>query len=112
MLNFLNKRKNKGQSLLEYSVLIIIIIAALFSIQMYIKRGIQGRMKSATDDIGEQFSVGNMNYRKITTTNSNIQDLNLRGVQTTNMLTPEQTNELVNSAIEIMNFEYFGQKKK
>ena len=58
---FRHLNKMKGQSTLEYAVLIIIIIGALLSIQVYIKRGVQGRLKSATDDIGDQFSVGNTN---------------------------------------------------
>ena len=62
MLNFLNKRRKKGQSTLEYAILIIIIIGALLSIQVYIKRGVQGRLKGAADDIGDQFSGGNTNY--------------------------------------------------
>ncbi len=60
---------NKGQSTLEYAVLIIIIIAALLSIQMYIKRGVQGRLKASTDDIGDQFSPDNTNAVKTTFTN-------------------------------------------
>lgn len=38
---------------------IIIGVIALSSMQVYIKRGIQGRLKTAADDIGEQFSAGN-----------------------------------------------------
>lgn len=69
MFKFL--RKIKGQSTLEYAVLIIIVIGALLSIQVYIKRGIQGRLKSATDDIGDQFSPGNTNVRTVSRTQSN-----------------------------------------
>ncbi len=47
-------RNPKGQSTLEYAILIVIIIGALITLQIYIKRGLQGRLKSATDDIGEQ----------------------------------------------------------
>ena len=70
MLKYFNKMRNKGQSTLEYAVLIIIIIGALLSIQVYIKRGIQGRLKSATDDIGDQFSPGNTYVNKHTITNA------------------------------------------
>ncbi|MBI3601836.1 MAG: hypothetical protein HY209_02980 [Candidatus Omnitrophica bacterium] len=45
----------KGQSFLEYSVLLIIILAVFLSMQMYIKRGIQGRWKSAVDEFGDQY---------------------------------------------------------
>ena len=56
-----NLNKKRGQSTLEYAVLIIVIIAALIAIQTYIKRGVQGRLKSASDDIGDQYSPGNTN---------------------------------------------------
>ena len=64
MLKYFNKKRKKGQSTLEYAILIIIIIGALLSIQVYIKRGVQGRLKSAADDIGDQFSQGNTNVVK------------------------------------------------
>lgn len=50
----LNKR---GQSTLEYAILISIVIAALVAIQIYMKRGVQGRLRQASDDIGEQFDA-------------------------------------------------------
>lgn len=65
MFKFLCKKK--AQSSLEYAILIIIVLGALLSIQLYIRRGIQGRLRSATDDIGEQYSAGNMNIVKTTT---------------------------------------------
>ena len=46
---------NRAQSLLEYTVMIIIIMAVLLSMVSYVKRGIQGRWKSAVDDIGDQY---------------------------------------------------------
>ena len=73
MFKYLNEKRQKGQSTLEYAILIIIIIGALLSIQVYIKRGVQGRLKSATDDIGDQFSPGNTNVIKTMTTTSTSQ---------------------------------------
>lgn len=49
----LNKR---GQSTLEYGVIIAVVVAALLAMQMYMKRGLQGRLGQAADDVGEQFS--------------------------------------------------------
>lgn len=54
----LRKLKSKGQSTLEYAVLIVVIIAALIAMQVYLKRGVQGRMRESSDQIGEQFSPG------------------------------------------------------
>jgi hypothetical protein len=46
------KMKRKGQSFLEYSVLIGCIAMTLFAMQAYLKRGIQGIVKSTSDDLG------------------------------------------------------------
>jgi hypothetical protein len=51
----------KAQSLLEYSVLMIIIVAAFLTMQVYIKRGVQGRWKQAVDDMGEQYDARGYN---------------------------------------------------
>jgi uncharacterized protein (UPF0333 family) len=47
--------KRRGQSILEYAVLIIIVMAVFLSMSNYVKRGIQGRWKSAVDDLGDQY---------------------------------------------------------
>lgn len=48
-------RNRRGQTILEYTVIIVIILGALITMKDYIKRGFQGRMKSATDDFGDQY---------------------------------------------------------
>ena len=72
MLQYLNQKR--GQSTLEYAVLIVVIIGALLTIQVYIKRGVQGRLKSAADDIGDQYSDGNTNEIKTTIRNSSTEE--------------------------------------
>ena len=47
--------KRRGQSLLEYAVLIVIILGVLVAMQNYIKRGMQGRWKTSVDDFGDQY---------------------------------------------------------
>jgi Flp pilus assembly pilin Flp len=49
------RRNSKGQSLLEYVILIVIVIGVFIAMQQYVKRGIQGRWKAAVDDLGEQY---------------------------------------------------------
>lgn len=68
MFIYLNK---KGQSTLEYGVVIAIIVAGLIAMQAYIKRGVQGRLKQASDDIGEQFSAGQSTGTYTTTSSVN-----------------------------------------
>jgi len=62
----LNKR---AQSTLEYGIVIAVVVAALIAMQIYFKRGIQGKLKQSTDDIGSQFSPGQTNI-SVTTRSS------------------------------------------
>lgn len=110
MFTYLNKRRKKGQSTLEYAVLIIIIIGALLSIQVYIKRGIQGRLKGAADDIGDQFSVGNTNIVQIMTTSSVTKDTFENGISSSKLKEEEVTTTLTNAHIMNVEQEYWGSK--
>ena len=110
MLTYLNKRRKKGQSTLEYAVLIIIIIGALLSIQVYIKRGIQGRLKGAADDIGDQLSVGNTNVTQTMTTSSVTKDTFTRGVSGSTLIGDEVTSTVTNSAIMNVQQEFWGKQ--
>lgn len=47
--------KKKGQSTLEYALIIVVIVAALIIINHYMKQGFLGRLKESTDQIGRQF---------------------------------------------------------
>ena len=66
----------KGQSLLEYTILMIIIVAAFMTMQVYIKRGFQGRWKQASDDLGDQYDTtafnSNVRYTLNSTTESTV----------------------------------------
>lgn len=45
----------RGQSVFEMSLLLVLIVAALIAMQVYLKRSIQGRLRSNADNIGEQY---------------------------------------------------------
>jgi Flp pilus assembly pilin Flp len=49
--------RTKAQSTIEYAVMVACLAAALIGMQIYIKRGIQGRIRSAADEIGGQYSA-------------------------------------------------------
>ena len=51
------KLQKKGQSTLEYVILIGFVVSALIMMGIYIKRSIQGKLRESSDQIGEQFSV-------------------------------------------------------
>lgn len=102
-------KKYQGQSTLEYAILIVIIIGALLTLQVYIKRGIQGRLKSATDDVGEQFTLdAGANYHKKVVTSSSTQDNSVAGVSSSALLNDTITTS--NTSINLnMTGESFGQ---
>ncbi len=108
MFKYLNKKRQKGQSTLEYAILIIIIIGALLSIQVYIKRGVQGRLKSATDDIGDQFSPGNTNVVKVMNTLSVSRDTFQDGVTSSVLTADEVTTDTLDSNILNVQQEFWG----
>jgi hypothetical protein len=107
MLQYINQKR--AQSTLEYAVLIIVIIGALLSIQVYLKRGVQGRLKSAADDIGDQYSSGNTNVLKSVHTRSSTHDSYSAGVSNSILTGPgESTNTVERSQIANVDQEYQG----
>ncbi|MCF7872878.1 MAG: hypothetical protein K9L80_01555 [Candidatus Omnitrophica bacterium] len=48
----------KAQSTLEYAALFAVVIGAIIAGQVYFKRGVQGKLKSSADQMGEQYSFG------------------------------------------------------
>ncbi len=56
----LRKLGKRAQTTAEYAVLIALVVGAVVAMQIYIKRGLQGRMRNVVDDtsIGGQASTG------------------------------------------------------
>ena len=54
----LRKLRKKGQVAAELAILIVLVVAALLAIQLYVKRGMQGRVRDAVDsiDLGGQIT--------------------------------------------------------
>lgn len=93
----LKVKNNKGQSTLEYAILIIIIIGALLTIQVYIKRGLQGRWKQATDDIGDQYTQADgANYFRQVNKTSNTTETVQAGVTQSDLRADSQTTKFQN----------------
>ena len=69
----------KAQSIMEYTVLMIIILAAFLTMQIYVKRGFQGRWKQSVDELGDQYDAatfsGNTHYAANTVSESRISTL-------------------------------------
>ena len=58
-MTFLSKQSktfsNYAQSTLEFTLLIAIVVGVFLATSPYVKRGLQGRWKAATDDLGDQY---------------------------------------------------------
>jgi hypothetical protein len=69
---FKQNRQNKAQTTLEYAILIGVIVAGLIAMQIYLKRGYQGKLRESADSMGQQFSAGEttMDYGSTSYTNS------------------------------------------
>ncbi len=50
-------RDQRAQTMMEYAVLTACIVAALISMQHYLSRSIQGRVKQTADQIGEPYDA-------------------------------------------------------
>lgn len=46
-----SKLGKKAQTTAEYAVLIALVVGAVVAMQIYVKRGIQGRIKNVVDDV-------------------------------------------------------------
>ncbi len=79
-------KNRRGQSTLEYAILIAVIVGGLLAMQVYVKRGMQGRLRSAADDIGGQYSPEKV-YSSFTTTSSSTSKEGLADGTTTSKIT-------------------------
>jgi hypothetical protein len=52
----------RAQTTAEYEVLIALVIGAVGAMQIYVKRGIQGRVKEVVDHVGSAAAVGNSTF--------------------------------------------------
>lgn len=78
--------KRKGQSTLEYALVIGVVVGALLLMQYFVKRGYSGNLKRAADDIGEQYDPttysANFNVNQSSDTRQTVQN---RETQTTHI---------------------------
>ncbi|MDD5610820.1 MAG: hypothetical protein PHH69_04690 [Candidatus Omnitrophica bacterium] len=50
---FIRNRRNRAQSMIEYSVLIAIVSAAIVAMTVYVNRSIKGKMKHIESQLNE-----------------------------------------------------------
>ena len=100
--------KNRGQSTLEYAILVVVVIVALIGIQAYLKRGISGRMRDSADQIGDQFSPEYTQYNFVTDSYAVINE-EQDAYQTTTRYDTQWTQRYGNETIANFQVEFFNQ---
>ncbi len=84
--------RTKGQTTLEVVILIGFVTAALIAMGVYMKRGIQGRLRDSTDQVGEQYSASHTSGKyKIVTDMVQTENLTTAGQTTTSITKNIQT---------------------
>ena len=68
-------RNRKGQTILEYTIIVIIILGVMIAMKDYVKRGIQGRWKTSSDDFADQYDPQYVNALTNYSTQSNSQSI-------------------------------------
>ena len=90
---FKRLRKNRAQSTLEYAILIGVIVAGLVGMQVYLKRGYQGKLKDSADSMGEQFSPGQTTFTNTTSMSTTSTETVKDGATTTDIAKQENIKD-------------------
>lgn len=97
----------KAQGTLEYALLIGVVVAGLIAMQLYLKRGYQGKLRESSDQIGGQYSpswtTGKSTITKESTTKETVQDK----VTRTEFTEPEKTTQTSEEKIDALGKENF-----
>ena len=46
------KKTRRGQSMAEYAIVLMVVITAIVAMQIYVKRGLQGKVRDVSDNVG------------------------------------------------------------
>jgi len=101
--------KKRAQSTLEYAVLIGVIVAGLIAMQVYLKRGFQGKLKEGADSMGEQFSPGYTTSKYATQSLTNSTET-LQNEVTTTEIHAQTSNRVGNEQVSTFNQESWWNK--
>ena len=98
--------ERKAQSTLEYAILIGVIVAGLIGMQVYLKRGWQGKLKESADSMGQQFSPGQTTTNYTTHSYTNSAEA-LANEATTTTIHTQTTNRTGSENVAGANKEYW-----
>ena len=100
------RTRTRGQSTVEYAVMIAVIIGALLAMQIYLKRGAMGKLRETADQLGDQFSPGFTNFSYTRNTNGvRSENSFANGLSMTNFQNERQTRTGSENIIQNLNQE-------
>ena len=84
-------KKTKGQSITEYTVFITVVVMALLAMQVYFKRGIQGKIKDMVGYLGSESYNPNSTYADYYSNRSAVTETSYEsGISTTQILLDQE----------------------
>jgi len=95
--------RSKGQSTLEYVILLGFVVAALLAMGVYMRRGVQGRLRESTDQVGEQYEAGKTTGNYTTTTNLDQNEKLESGGHITTLLRTNDQNKTGSETVAALN---------
>jgi uncharacterized protein (UPF0333 family) len=95
--------RTRGQSTLEYVILIGFVVAALIAMGVYMKRGMQGKLRESTDQIGEQYSAGNTTSEYTTKTSIQQTEDMAAGGKTTTVINKNESRRSGSETVADLN---------
>jgi hypothetical protein len=63
-------KETRGQGMLEIVLVFAVVIAAILGMQVFLKRAVEGRLRSSADSVGTQWDPINGTYKVINTSTS------------------------------------------
>ncbi len=91
--------KRKAQSTVEYAMIIAVVVGGLLLMQHYVRRGLAGRYKSSTDDLGEQFDPSVYTASLNISQNSNVTQTMINGTSKTSHRADQTSSRTGNETV-------------
>jgi len=92
-------RARRGQTIIEYAVLIAVVVAALIAMRVYFKRALEGKVKDTADKVGGQFNPMDHTYNYTTATSSRATETTDSGMEIATDIEYQQSNATRNDTI-------------
>ena len=99
-------KRNKAQTTLEYAILIGVVVAGLIAMQVYLKRGYQGKLKESADSMGQQFSPG-YTTNQYTITNSSKSKEEVADKVTTSTIAEQKSDKTGSEDVQASDKEFW-----